>query len=83
MKETDDSRPVLELEPPPTHARPVDEDPTILAQWLYRALDQGPLFWAFLGGLGVIFVGLAVVTSSLMAAKSVTGQAWIDGVGAK
>ena len=83
MKENDDFRPVRELEPPPTVARPVDEDPTILARWLYRALERGPLFWLFLGGLAVILTGLSVVVSSLMAAKSVTGQAWIDSVAAR
>ena len=83
MNEKDAPRPVRELEPPPTAPRPVDEEPTILARWLYRALEQGPLFWVALAGLAVVLTGISVVTSSLMAAKSVTGQAWIDLVPAK
>lgn len=83
MKENDDPRPIRELEPPPTAPRPVEEEPTILARWLYRALEQGPIFWVALGGLAVVMTGISVVTSSLMAAKSVTGQAWIDLVPAK
>ncbi len=83
MKEKDEPRPVGELEPPPMVARPIDEDPTILARWLYRAIDQGPLFWMALGALAVVFTGVSVVVSSLMASKSVTAQAWIDLVPAR
>jgi len=84
MKEKDAPRPVHELEPPPqTVARHPDEDPTILARWLYRGLEQGPLFWVFLGGAAVVLTGISFLVSSLTAAKSVTGQAWIDLVPAK
>lgn len=84
MKEKDAPRPVHELEPPPTSvARHSDEEPTILARWLYRGLEQGLLFWVFLGGVAVVLTGISVLVSSLMAAKSVTGQAWIDLVPAK
>ncbi len=85
MNEKDAPRPIHELEPPPqTAAKPESvEDMTILARWLYRGLEQGPLFWVFLGGAALVLTGISVVVSSLMAAKSVTGQAWIDLVPAK
>ena len=79
MKDNDAPRPVAEIEPPPTPTgKRVDEDPTILARWLYRGMEQGLVFWVVLGGLAVVLLGLGVVVSSLSAAKSVTGQAWID-----
>ena len=79
MKDDDAPRPVAEIEPPPTPTGPrVDEDPTILARWLYRGMEQGLVFWVILGGLAVGLLGLGVVVSSLSAAKSVTSQAWID-----
>ena len=83
MKEADPPRPIYELEPPPTVARHTEEEPTILARWLYKGLEQGPLFWVFLGGAAVVLTGISLLVSSLMAAKSVTGQAWIDLVPAK
>ena len=85
MNEKDAPRPIHELEPPPqTAAKPESvEDMTILARWLYRGLEQGPLFWLFLGGVALVLTGISVVVSSLMAAKSVSGQAWIDLVPAK
>ena len=79
MNENDAPRPVAEIEPPPTPAgKHVQEDPTILARWLYRGMEQGPIFWVILGGLAVVLLGLGVIVSSLSAAKSVAGQAWID-----
>lgn len=78
MKETDDPRPVRELEPPPTAPRPAEEDPTILARWLSRAYEQGPIFWVLLGGVALVLMGIGAAVSSLSAAKSVTKQAWID-----
>ncbi len=85
MNEKDAPRPIHELEPPPQTSTKHEsvEDMTILARWLYRGLEQGPLFWVFLGGAAVVLTGISVVVSSLMASKSVTGQAWIDLVPAK
>lgn len=83
MKETESPRPVGELEPPPTPTRRVEEDPTILARWLYAAYSQGPIFWIMLGGLAIVLMGVGALVSSLSAAKSQTGQAWIDLIPAK
>ena len=83
MKEIDDPRPIGELEPPPNANTRVDDDPTILARWLYRAYGQGPIFWVILGGLGVAFLGLTFIVSSLSAAKSVTSEAWFGLIPAK
>lgn len=80
MKETEDSRPVHELEPPPFAPQPSPDDMTVLERWARRAIGQGPLFWVLLGGAAVALAGVSVVVSSLSAAKSATGQAWIDAI---
>ena len=79
MKDLDTPRPIAEIEPPPTSTgKRVDDDPTILARWLYRGMEQGPMFWVILGGLAVALLAVGVMVSSLSAAKSVTSQAWFD-----
>lgn len=73
----DDQAPVHQLdhaEPTVIHQNP--EDMTILAQWLQRAMEQGPKFWLLVAGALVAVSGLAFLTSGLAVGKADGADAW-------
>ena len=75
----DEHPPVHQLE----HAEPIvihhpEEDMTILARWLQRAMEQGPKFWLLVGGAVAALVLIAVIASGLSAGKSAASEAWSE-----
>jgi hypothetical protein len=73
----DEQIPVHQLD----HAEPIvihqpQEDMTVLARWLQRGMEQGIQFWLMVGGVIVILVALAVLTSGLAASRTTATQAW-------
>jgi hypothetical protein len=73
----DEQLPVHQLE----HAEPTvihkpEEDMTLLARWLQRGIEQGARFWFLLGGVIVVLVAVAVLTSGVVASKSTVSEAW-------
>ncbi|HEV3165989.1 MAG TPA: tetratricopeptide repeat protein [Isosphaeraceae bacterium] len=73
---------------PPPHPRQADrptttvihsyeENETVLARWLRHGMEKGPKFWALLGGVVVVAIGLAVAANLLWAGDSSTAQAWL------
>ena len=63
------------------HAEPTvihhpEEDMTILARWLQRAMEQGVRFWFLAFAAVAAVVGVSALVSGLAAAKSTGSEAW-------
>jgi hypothetical protein len=62
----------------PTVIHDPEQDMTVLARWLHRAMAKGPRFWYLLFGVVVVAVALTVLSNGLSRGKSSTGQAWTE-----
>jgi hypothetical protein len=63
-------------EPPQTVIHHYEEDQTLLARWLSRAIAKGPSFWILVGGSVAAVVTVAWLVSWLFSAPSQVGQGW-------
>ena len=75
----DEHPPVHQLE----HAEPIvihhpEEDMTILARWLQRAMDQGPKFWLLVVGAVAALILVSTIAGGLAASKSAGSEAWSE-----
>lgn len=59
------------------------EDQTLLAQWLRRGIQKGPMFWALVAGVIVVAIALMLFLSGLSAVDTSQHKAWIELVTAK
>jgi hypothetical protein len=62
----------------PTVIHDPEQDMTILARWLHRAMAKGPAFWYLVFGVVAVAVVLTVLGNGLSRGKTSTGQAWTD-----
>ncbi len=53
-----------------------EEDQTILARWLFGAMQKGPKFWTLVGGVVAALVVLVVLASGLLRGESTSTEAW-------
>jgi tetratricopeptide (TPR) repeat protein len=62
----------------PTVIHDPEQDMTILARWLHRAMEKGPRFWYLVIGVVAVAVVLTVLSNGLSQGKTSSGQAWTD-----
>jgi hypothetical protein len=83
----DEHRPVpvheLDHAVPPALHHPKEDDSTLLARWLARGLEKGPVFWVLAIGAVAVVVGLATLASGLAASKTADPQSWVELMAAK
>lgn len=63
-------------DPPQTVIHHYEEDQTLLARWLQRAMAKGASFWILVGGCVAVVLTVGYLVSGLLAAPSVVGQGW-------
>lgn len=70
------ARPKHLQEHAPTVIHHPEEDETLLARWLRKALASGPRFWLALAGIVLALVGIWALSTFVVTGESTTGQAW-------
>jgi tetratricopeptide (TPR) repeat protein len=68
---------LIEHELPPDLHRHQDEDP-LLAQWLRKAIDKGPVYWLVPGLIAAGGIALALAVGSWTSKPSANSSAWTD-----
>ncbi|MDB5349157.1 MAG: hypothetical protein JWN86_404 [Planctomycetota bacterium] len=63
-------------DPPPTVIHHPEENETLLAQWLQRAMAKGPSFWVLAGGTLAVMLGLGYFVSGMVSSPSTDSRAW-------
>lgn len=62
----------------PTVIHDPEQDMTILARWLHRGMERGPMFWYLLAGVVAVAVLLTVLANGLSRGRSSVGKAWSE-----
>ena len=78
MKHEPPTRTHSDVDPPATVIHHYEEDQTLLARWLKRAMSKGPTFWMLAAGLAALVFAVGYLISGLTTGKSVNAQAWED-----
>jgi hypothetical protein len=68
---------LIEHELPPDLHRHQDEDP-LLAQWLRKAIDKGPVYWLVPGAIVAAGIALALAVGNWTSKPSPNSSAWLD-----
>ncbi len=75
----DEHAPVHQLEhSEPTVIHHPEQDMTVLARWLQHGMEQGPRFWLLLGGVVLVLVAIAALSTGLVAGKASGSEAWLE-----
>lgn len=60
----------------PTVIHHPEEEQTLLARWLSRAMENPTRFWGLVGAVVVVAVGLSVLSSGLTLGRATSDEAW-------
>jgi len=76
MKNELHTRTHTDLDPPPMVIHHAEDDQTLLARWLQRAMSKGPTFWMLLAGTVAAIFAVGYLISGLTSGQSATSRAW-------
>lgn len=76
MKHEPPTRTHSDIDAPPTVIHHYEEDQTLLARWLKRAMSKGPTFWMLAAGSAALIFAVGYLISGLTTGKSANAQAW-------
>lgn len=76
MKHEPPIRTHSDVEPPATVIHDYEEDQTLLARWLTRAMSKGPTFWMLAAGFVAVIFAVCYLVSGLTSGKSAGARAW-------
>lgn len=76
MKHEPPIRTHSDVDPPATVIHHYEEDQTLLARWLKRAMSKGPTFWTLAAGSAAAIFAVGYLISGLTTGKSANTRAW-------
>jgi len=83
MKNEPASRTKHAVEHAPTVIHDPHEDDTLLARWLFRAMEKGPWFWLMVAGAAALAVAVLLLVNSLSGEDPAKSAAWDELLKAK
>ena len=83
MKNEPASRPKHALEHAPTVLHDEHEEDTLLARWLFRAMEKGTRFWLMVAGVAVLGGAILLLATTLSTGDPAKSAAWDELLKAK
>ena len=65
-----------DVDPPATVIHHYEEDQTLLAKWLQKAMSKGASFWMLAAGTAAVIFAVGYLISGLTSGKSANARAW-------